>query len=425
MTMGEIYTPPKKETKPSPPKKPPVTRLPDEGVDPAIYGRFVTWLKSQPGLGGFAAKFDVPSNDENLETDKRFKAFVEYNPHLFRPPTTQYPQAYEPETGGFIPTVYPSGEPRPPRTPQTAEEYLTAVYDYVQDKLARGMWIQEQADLTLDQAGNQIKTYGIQENSQLYKEIIVEPIEKYNKDVVQWYKEQDVKQKQAAELEKQQAAIRQYEYEQQAAEKTHEFLVGQQEQRSPVWQEFNQRYQQTLDIAKREGVNYDRTAGVLLNLVNELGGKVSVDPTAFKNLLRKATNDAFSVATPEEQARLREVPELARAYQRGKIDVFGKPIQPSQPTQYPNYETAFQGISGGLGGTQYWKNWYESTYASQLSKFKAGQPKEATAAESEAGWAEFLKKRQPVLKEEYAKQYPFGAQGRPWAYQPAIKTVGF
>ena len=44
---------------------------------------------------------------------------------------------------------------------------------------------------------------------------------------------------------------------------------------------------------------------------------------------------------------------------------------------------------------------------------------------AELGWAEYLKRREPELREEYETRYPWGMYGRPWAYQPRIRTVGF
>ena len=115
-------------------------------------------------------------------------------------------------------------------------------------------------------------------------------------------------------------------------------------------------------------------------------------------------------------------------YQRGKA------WQKERVT--PEYSRIFTQYAPELEGSQPWKDWFESNYSSLVAKFEASipefeakywkdkRPKEVEE-EVEAGWAEWLKKKTPELKEEYQTKYPYGIQGRPWAFSPRVQTVQF
>lgn len=103
----------------------------------------------------------------------------------------------------------------------------------------------------------------------------------------------------------------------------------------------------------------------------------------------------------------------------------------------PEYGRAFEEERLGLGGAQPWRSWFESQYPTLVSRFKLTIPKmeqryweyglrpREVEARVEKTWAEYLKKRKPELREEYATRYPFGVGGRPWAFAPRIQTVKF
>ena len=102
----------------------------------------------------------------------------------------------------------------------------------------------------------------------------------------------------------------------------------------------------------------------------------------------------------------------------------------------PEYMPAFEEERMGLEGPQPWRQWFESRYPTLTKRFQAILPKlergfwpglypGEVEEKAEKTWAEYLKRKTPELREEYATKYPYGMGGRPWAFAPRIKTVGF
>ena len=83
----------------------------------------------------------------------------------------------------------------------------------------------------------------------------------------------------------------------------------------------------------------------------------------------------------------------------------------------------FEEVRAGVVGPRPWTDWFESKFSRELGRFRAALPSKELLPGKR--WAEYLKKRKPELKEEYATRYPYGIGGRPWAFQQKIKTVDF
>ena len=73
------------------------------------------------------------------------------------------------------------------------------------------------------------------------------------------------------------------------------------------------------------------------------------------------------------------------------------------------------------------KKYREYAEAATRRSLELGQMlKEPSPMErAEKGWAEYLKRREPELREEYETRYPWGMYGRPSLYQPRIRTISF
>lgn len=130
----------------------------------------------------------------------------------------------------------------------------------------------------------------------------------------------------------------------------------------------------------------------------------------------------------------------------------------------PRYKPAFWGMMGGLGGSQYYLDFFKSMFPSLVSEFEATLPTykgfltpEAAAREAaeisgfwgeppkkESGvvtamermerkgekpfalnWAEWLKQKKAELKEQFWGMRPERRGEKPWAYAPAIRTRSF
>ena len=68
---------------------------------------------------------------------------------------------------------------------------------------------------------------------------------------------------------------------------------------------------------------------------------------------------------------------------------------------------------------------YARESTKRLARFKKMLRGPSPMERYEKSWAEYLRGREPELREEYETRYPYGLGGRPGAYQPAIRTVGF
>ncbi len=168
---------------------------------------------------------------------------------------------------------------------------------------------------------------------------------------------------------------------------------------------------------------YDQKVGALANLVNtNREGKLRAEanPYYFYNLQAKV----FAQLSEEEQQlrRLRAAYPLAEREYRTPLEV----RRQAELARTPRYETIFEGARGGWTGSQPYRDWYERTFASELSQFMAGLPKEKQPAEEvEKSYAEFLGKRRPELYERFKKQSSFQRGERPSYFAPPIRTVSF
>jgi len=144
--------------------------------------------------------------------------------------------------------------------------------------------------------------------------------------------------------------------------------------------------------------------------------------------------------TPEQAADEEEVlRNLAFQRRTGISAVSGRaldqPTAPEYKAPSARYAPAFEETAGGLTGPQPWKDWFRQRFSTLYSKYAATLPRAGTfPSEREAltetervekGWADYLKRETPKLREEYATRYPQGFEAEPRAYQPAIKTVKF
>lgn len=127
----------------------------------------------------------------------------------------------------------------------------------------------------------------------------------------------------------------------------------------------------------------------------------------------------------EERYKEKKAELLARM--RGQV--WGG-IQPQ-----PRYRPAFYEALGGLPGSRPYLDWFESRFPSLIAEFEATLPtykgfREARYAAEEAekigeSWAEWLKGKQPELKERFWGMRPERRGEKPWAFQPAIRTRSF
>jgi len=312
--------------------------------------------------------------------------------------------AYEPPPKKFIPPVNPDGSPRL-NIPQTPEDYLDMVGQYVSDKVVRGIWSRELAELTLENTLTQISSYGIQENSPLYQELIAEPYRQWQQQTTQWQKEESTRQRE--------------EYVTGATEKAREFQISQEQAKSKEWQDFNKTYQQILDTAKKYGANYDKVKGELFNQINAYAVSAGLDQRAVQILSQQAETAAFNILPQAEQTRLRAIPETARVYQRGEIDVWGQPVKIEGA---PEYSRVFQEQVSGMQGPQPYKDWFASRYPSLMAGFTE---KGGTKIQAEQAWTSYLSSAGQRLQEEYARISPYQRGQRPSAYAPQIRKVGF
>lgn len=83
-------------------------------------------------------------------------------------------------------------------------------------------------------------------------------------------------------------------------------------------------------------------------------------------------------------------------------------------------EKAYTEQLGEVAGTAPWKDWFRRQYPQLFREFKVGEEKPTAV-----GWAEFLKKRKPELREEWWSLGAYQRGERPAAFAPRIKTVGF
>ncbi len=170
-------------------------------------------------------------------------------------------------------------------------------------------------------------------------------------------------------------------------------------------------------ILSNPDLNYQQKQSYITNLAWELRDK-GVSDTQIQTLIREAIGGEFANKLAEEQKALARPGSeaVARASQRHAE-------QERELSKVPQYQTAFESVAQG---SQPWKSWFESQYPSLVSRFKLTLPEVPTTAKTmEKSWADWLAKKTPELKEEFAS-LPSSYRGeRPWAYAPAIKTVRF
>ena len=143
---------------------------------------------------------------------------------------------------------------------------------------------------------------------------------------------------------------------------------------------------------------YEDKESSLLNLFYSYQEEAMLPGTTPQDV----AGELFATLSPEErQKRVWGLPEMARR---------------PRP-EAPRYEPAFEQMRAGLQ-PQPWREWFERSYSRLLSQYKLAE-REPT----EKGWAEYLKRKKPELKEEWWGRGA-GARGeRPAAFAPRITTV--
>lgn len=122
--------------------------------------------------------------------------------------------------------------------------------------------------------------------------------------------------------------------------------------------------------------------------------------------------------------------KMRERYEREAMKQVYGGIQPQ-----PRYRPEFYGMTGELGGSQYYLDYFQSMFPSFVHEFEATLPtykgfKSAWAAQKEAEkiqetWADWLKKKRPEAHERFWGMRPERRGEKPWAYQPGIRTRGF
>jgi len=185
-----------------------------------------------------------------------------------------------------------------------------------------------------------------------------------------------------------------------------------------------------------EGVTYDSRGEPQLSEATaiEVGNLLS----GMRGEISNALQEQGMEYSPELSARLLDIQQAAyekagiteqvQGYERrvgtwgvGRAENIARG-RITQPEALPQYKSIFGETE--VTGTQRWRDWYESKYSSELSRFRATTPI-GTAEQKEESWAEFLRKRKPELKEEFYRQPQYQRGLRPSAFAPRIKTVGF
>ena len=130
--------------------------------------------------------------------------------------------------------------------------------------------------------------------------------------------------------------------------------------------------------------------------------------------LRETARKEVEVA--ETQARWRGIPLSVEA-EEAKARSLIKPF-----TEYgAGLERIRTGFAGEVPQTERWQDWFRSRYPRIIEQFEVKPEAERT----EKGWAEYLKRKKPEIKEQYYKQTPYERGERPSAFAPRIQTVGF
>lgn len=259
--------------------------------------------------------------------------------------------------------------------PQFAERLITG---YVQS----GFWTIEEAIQALATIRAQIRDFGIQTNTLLYREVT---------------------QQSEAELLR---ARRGFEERGALGKVQRESVLKARSQLDAM-----------VDIVLRNPWDYEDKRDTLLDLYRQFQEKAMLPEGYGRDLV----NAAFESLPPEEQVSRRGDIEAARLERRPRF-----PATTRAPELAPRFAPAFEQVRAGLQGTQRWKQYFEQRYGSLLRQFRAGLPTDGQPTKDvETNWAEFLRKRKPQLKEEWWKTGAFVRGERPSAFAPRIQTVKF
>jgi len=247
----------------------------------------------------------------------------------------------------------------------TGDEYLywQRAVDLVAGWIQSGRWTPEQGEAALERVDQHLIDMGVSPNTYLYEQV--------------W------------------APIKtEREYQEKIEKK--EGLIGlQRVQRDRVLgarDEYNRMAQYLLDAP----MSPEEKRNSLLNLYYQYAEEAMLPETTPQDL----EGAIVETLTPAERQKRMWGPPV----QTRKRPV----VEPFRP------EPAFEEMRGGLQ-PQPWREWFESSYSQILRQYKATEEEPTTK-----GWAEYLKRRKPELKEEWWT----GRRERA-AFAPRITTVKF
>ncbi len=123
-----------------------------------------------------------------------------------------------------------------------------------------------------------------------------------------------------------------------------------------------------------------------------------------------------------EKARLKEEERVRGQYRIQSMVGSRFAARPAPFTEYgPALEEMRAGFAETMPKTERWRDWFRSKYPRMIEQFEA----KPEIRRTEKGWAEYLKKRKPEIREEWYGMTPYQRGERPSAFAPRIQTVKF
>lgn len=130
--------------------------------------------------------------------------------------------------------------------------------------------------------------------------------------------------------------------------------------------------------------------------------------------------------------------ELATQRQRGILELgYTRPEEPYREVPYvtdvvqqpripldygAGYEEARIGLAETIPQTERWRDWFSSKYPETVAGYQSKTPE---AERTQTGWAGYLKKKSPELRERYYGLSEYERGERPSVQAPRIQTVGY